>query len=251
MVKWFFARLRHFWRLMHGVWLVIVLLYGLYGVATTILAAVLDDQTRAAYSKLLPHWTFAEWLVGALIIVVLGIAEKSYRITSDLETNLQVANQRIAELTKRPTLRVLGVNEWAHPNRHHFHYRLGLHNDGPGTATNVQVRLQSIEPRPSHYLFRGEFPYPMPDLTGHRGPRSISEHEEELYEIARSWKSEAGDTVAVGLDGFLETSQGRDEWRIALQEPCVLRLTVSYSDTVRHVAVQLTPADGKLNPRLI
>jgi hypothetical protein len=73
-----------------------------------------------------------------------------------------------------------------HPSGKHFHTRLKLYNDGPSTADNVQVRLQSIEPRPPGSEFRGEFPYPVPDHIGERGACSIGERDEHVYQLARS-----------------------------------------------------------------
>jgi hypothetical protein len=58
--------------------------------------------------KLLPHWTVSQWLVGLLMILVLGIVEKSFRFTRDIEADLETAKARVAEFTKSPRLRVLG-----------------------------------------------------------------------------------------------------------------------------------------------
>jgi hypothetical protein len=197
----------------------------------------------------LPLWAR---IIPLTILVLYVLLRTNYLRFQDIERQRDTASEKLSELTKRPTLRVLEIKEWSIPGGSHHHYSLRIYNDGPGTANNVQVRLQAIEPRPSYSAFRGEFPYPLADLNGHRGPRSISEHEEEPYQLARSWAGGLGETTVAGLDGLVEMSPGHPEdWKISLEQPCVLRLSVSYSDTVQHLAVALKPEGGRLNPRLV
>jgi hypothetical protein len=36
-----------------------------------------------------------------------------------------------------------------------------------------------------------------------------------------------------------------------MQDPCILRLTIAYSDTVQTLSVALNPKDGRLNPKIV
>jgi hypothetical protein len=71
----------------------------------------------------------------------------------------------------------------------HDRWRIRVHNKGPATADNVQMRLKSITPRPRYGRWQDDYPYQVErvgtDLDD--PPSRINKGDTEDFEV-RTWK---------------------------------------------------------------
>ncbi len=109
------------------------------------------------------------------------------------------------------------------------HYRIGVYNDGPGTADNLQIWLIGITPRPSSPLFHADFPYAVrwaqgnvKDNIGYRlNPRS-----EIHYEFLSWWISASDQLYVDGIDTKHDPRDARfpmqenESWRMEYEVTC-------------------------------
>ncbi len=109
------------------------------------------------------------------------------------------------------------------------HYRMGIYNDGPGTAENLQAWLLRITPRPSSPLFRADFPYAArwaqgyfkDDISYRLNPKS-----EVHFELLVFWISHAGEMILDGIDTKQESRDSRfpiedkESWRMEYEVSC-------------------------------
>jgi hypothetical protein len=85
---------------------------------------ILPPEKRAAWDTyvLLPHWPASWWLVLALLVLVFGLLEASYRQTTQLRDQLRAPPRVVqASVDELARLRVIGVgllNEGIHTSEH-------------------------------------------------------------------------------------------------------------------------------------
>jgi hypothetical protein len=93
------------------------------------------------------------------------------------------------------------------PHLHHGNdplvnrWRMTVHNSGPVSAGNVQMRLRDIEPRPSYATWLADYPYSVTRVgaTGHSECK-INPNDDEVYEVIAGWKNGEGNIFGEGLD---------------------------------------------------
>jgi hypothetical protein len=82
------------------------------------------------------------------------------------------------------------------------HWRMKVHNEGPATAINVQMRLCDIDPRPKYRLWGADYRYPV-QLVGIVGNPQfscrINQNDDAAFEIV-SGAPNNGDFYTKGLD---------------------------------------------------
>ncbi len=79
----------------------------------------------------------------------------------------------------------------------HDQWRFRVHNRGPTTAANVQMRLRNIDPRPKYGRWQADYPYPV-IRVGKRldePPSRINVGDEEDYEV-KTWRGSDGNFYA-------------------------------------------------------
>jgi hypothetical protein len=87
-------------------------------------------------------------------------------------------------------------------------WRIRVHNAGPATASNVQIKLLDGRPGPRDQNWSGDYPYPVyqadtirnnPEhirLTG----RTINKDDVENYEVSCCWRAAEGDQLFTDAD---------------------------------------------------
>jgi hypothetical protein len=83
------------------------------------------------------------------------------------------------------------------------HYRMGVYNDGPGTADNLEVRLVKITPRPLDMSFRADFPYAVRWALGNvidNISYRLNAKTELHYELLSWWVSSDQRLIVDGID---------------------------------------------------
>jgi hypothetical protein len=89
-------------------------------------------------------------------------------------------------------------------NNHRFknknHWRMTVHNSGPATVRNVQMKLRSGACEPSDSNWIGDYPYPVYPVGAIKSDpvhivaigRQINVDDDEKYEIICGWKADSG-----------------------------------------------------------
>lgn len=99
------TRPRHLRQLIHrGVWMILLLLWGFFGLLATVRDNFLSVEARASWDTLrvIPHWSAVIWMMVFLLITMIGLFEGSYRIRQEAERILaqyRAGDPRI-EITK-------------------------------------------------------------------------------------------------------------------------------------------------------
>lgn len=101
-------------------------------------------------------------------------------------------------------------------------YRLGIFNDSPSMARNVELWLrQIVEPGPLNPQYRADYPYRLRRLDGPVGPCDINPHSEELFTIISTWTSGDGRVIVSGLDtrrpDFSMAMQQQERWSLDIE----------------------------------
>lgn len=121
---------------------------------------------------------------------------------------------------------------------------LGIYNNGPANAENVDVKIRSITPEPKQEAFRSIPPFWM-------NPRHarVQANQEELFQIARSWVVPGG---YVDLDQ-LNPNARNPEW-LRLDRDATIRLRVEVSAAnaeARFADLALRHAGDRLVVRIV
>jgi hypothetical protein len=107
----------------------------------------------------------------------------------------------IMSFTWFPKLKVTGPYLYKnHPaiNR----WRMKVHNEGPASAVNVQMRLRNIVPRPKYRPWGNDYPYPVQLVGIVAHPQfscRINQNDDASFEIVSGWANN-GDFYTRGLD---------------------------------------------------
>jgi hypothetical protein len=141
----------------------------------------------------------------------------------------------------KPAAIVLRVqlNEWERQGRE-THYRLVVYNPGPGVAENVEAALLGVDPRPSDPMFRGRFPYRLPNSLGEMKGTRVNEKGEEVYDLLHSWLNAEGFRTVLGVDGW----DARRPIRMSTDEAFTLHIRVSAANAEAHDEHVLVQAPG-------
>jgi hypothetical protein len=134
-------------------------------------------QTYKVASKMPPPSIYEAGMIaiGAILLLTLAWTEKwtsklarLYNFVKGLKTVLEVSGPHLLQDH-------LGHNRW----------RFRVHNHGPSTANNVQMRLQNVDPRPKYGLWHADYPYQVSRVgkTLDDPPSRINVGDEEDYEV--------------------------------------------------------------------
>lgn len=123
----------------------------------------------------------------------------------------------------------------------HNRWRFRVHNHGPATANNVQMRLRDVDPRPKYGRWQADYPYPVSRVgrTLDGPPSRINIGDEEDYEVW-TW---------LGSDGNLYASiHTKDKLKQTVIEPSEIlelkyELTAENADRVCF-SMQMSVKDG-------
>jgi hypothetical protein len=106
------------------------------------------------------------------------------------------ADARIKQLERTcAVLTVGGPNVYKDPRYlNQSRWRMKVHNAGPATAVNVQMKLRGAKIGPKDPNWGSDFPYPIPTVgsTLDTRERQINVNDDEDYEVIWGWKSEGG-----------------------------------------------------------
>jgi len=102
---------------------------------------------------------------------------------------------------RRATLSLSGPDLHHGNNANVNRWRMTVHNSGPVSAGNVQMRLRDIEPRPRYATWLADYPYTVTrvGVTGHQECK-INPNDGETYEVIAGWKNGEGNIFSEGLD---------------------------------------------------
>jgi hypothetical protein len=78
--------------------------------------------------------------------------------------------------------------------RSNCRYRMKIHNRGPATANNVQMKLRNMPKAPWSARWRGDYSYPVlrPGLTLDSPECRINRNDDQEFEVLFGWQAEDG-----------------------------------------------------------
>jgi len=138
-----------------------------------------------------------------VIVFIFNLCATPFRIYRDDQQAIASLQDQVLNRSARLTVKFTQDSPYRRVQNQRTFYRVGIFNDGPAVAENVEMWLDAITPRPRSQLFPGDFPYRVTreglavvEMKG----CEINPKGEQLFEIARSWVSGEGRLIVDGIE---------------------------------------------------
>ena len=157
------------------------------GGAMTFLKAAIDGRSP------LDVWVFAVVVMAALVLIVylsISILEKYKKSDPRVKSVPGTGIEQTRAVISISGPHILRDTRYKYQSQ----WRMKIHNAGPATAINPQMKLRSGNPGPNDAGWSADYPYPIARV-GHtldEPEYQINPGDDEDFEVVKGWKSESG-----------------------------------------------------------
>jgi hypothetical protein len=197
-----------------------------------------ESRDQWAIINLIPHFSLAWWLAGALTLLCIWLFEASFRINKHLEAEKAEIEARFrAETEKRARLSIgdpyFVLDEWSD-----VCWKIKIHNSG-ASAAHVQMNLCDISPPPKNQVWAADYPYRIvqPGLTLDLNECQINRGNDAIFDLTRVCEAANRTGFLMTLDTRMPGSQVQieqeEQWEMKYE------VTAENADKVE-LALQMT-----------